>query len=223
MTWLTTVSVQQIASQFASGVVIDAAVFVVTLVCIVCVVFPLHGFIMTVLSKYCLTPSFKEATYTYGWNWRFRCMMAWTALMDTTYRSWIMGAVGGTWMEVALYRLLGAQIGKNAYVDCIWLFEPDLVRIGDRVAINKFSCVSPHDYKIHCAEFVECLIGDGCVIGTNGTFSGSSRMEDRAELDSFSMALRGAVLTAGRWVGYPAMLEAGKRRNRSKKIGKVEV
>ena len=126
-------------------------------------------------------------------------------------------------MEVGIYRLLGAKIGKNAYVDCIWLFEPDLVHIGDGVAINKFCCVSPHNYKIHSAEFVECLIGDGCVIGTNGTFSGSSHMEDRAELDSFSMALRGAVLMAGRWVGYPAMLQTDKGWSRSKKAKEVDV
>ena len=126
-------------------------------------------------------------------------------------------------MEVTLYRLLGAKIGKDVYVDSIWLFEPDLVRIGDGAAINKFSCVSPHNYKIDGAEFAECVMGDGCVIGANSTFSGSSLMHGGAELDSFSMPLRGAVLTPGRWVGYPAMLEAGKRRNRAKKSGKMNV
>ena len=93
-----------------------------------------------------------------------------------------------------------------------------VVRIGDGAAINKFCCVSPHNYKIDCMEFTECVISDGCVIGASSTFSGSSRMNDGAELDSFSMALRGAVLTAGRWVGYPAMLEADKRRNRAKNV-----
>ena len=126
-------------------------------------------------------------------------------------------------MEVALYRLLGAKIGKDAYFDRTWLLEPDLVRIGDGVTINKFSCVSPHNYKIDCAEFAECVMGDGCVIGTNASFFGSSCMHDGAELDSFSMPLRGAVLTAGRWVGYPAMVETNKGLNRSRKVSKMNV
>ena len=126
-------------------------------------------------------------------------------------------------MEVAVHRLLGAKIGKNAYIDCARLFESNLIHIGDGVSINKFGCLSPHDYKVDGVDFGKCVIGDGCVIGANVTFHGTSRMNDGAELDSFSMALRGTIVTPGRWVGYPAMLEAGKRRNRSKKAGEVEV
>ena len=126
-------------------------------------------------------------------------------------------------MEVALYRLLGAKIGKNAYIDRTWLLEPDLVRIGDGVAINKFSCVSPHNYKIDCVDFAECVMGDGCVIGTNASFFGSSCMHDGAELDSFSMPLRGAVVTTGRWVGYPAMPEANKGQDLWERASNMEV
>ena len=126
-------------------------------------------------------------------------------------------------MEVTLYRLLGAKIGKNAYFGRTWLLEPDLVRIGDGAAINKFSCVSPHNYKIGCAEFAECVMGDGCAIGTNASFFGSSCVHDGAELDSFSMPLRGAVLTPGRWAGYPAMLQTKQGLDRLKKTNKMEV
>ena len=126
-------------------------------------------------------------------------------------------------MEVAVHRLLGAKIGKNAYIDCMRLFEPVLACIGDGVTINKFGCLSPHSYKVDGVDFGKCVIGDGCVIGTNVTFSGTSRMHDGAELDSFSMPLRGTIITSGRWVGYPAMLEAGKRRNRVKKANKMDV
>ena len=126
-------------------------------------------------------------------------------------------------MEVTLYRLLGAKIGKGVYLDSIWLFEPDLVRIGDGAAINKFSCVSPHNYKIDCVDFAECVMGDGCVIGTNASFFSGSSMHDSTELESFSMPLRGAVLTPGRWVGYPAMLQTDKGLNRSKKTNKTDL
>ena len=223
VTWLTIVSIKKSTSRFVSGPFIDAAMFVVAYTVLTCIVIPLHGFIMTVISKYCLAPSIREATHTYGSSWRFRGIAAWTVLLNNVYQIWIVGAVGGTWIEVALYRLLGAKIGKNAYIDRTWLLEPDLVRIGDGVTINKFCCVSPHDYKIGCVDFAECVIGDGCVLGANTTYHGTSCMEDGAELDSFSMALRGAVLTAGRWVGYPAMLQTDKGRSRSKKAKEVDV
>ena len=219
--WLTVVSLQHITPQFVSGPFTTAAVFVVTYTTLTSVVFPFHSFIMTVMSKYCLAPSFKEGSYAYGSSWRLRGIMAWTVLLNNMYRSWIVGAVGGTWIELVLYRLLGAKIGTNAYIDSIWLFEPDLVRMGDGVTINKLSCVSPHNYKVDSAEFGECAIGDGCVIGTSSTFSGSTCMYDGAELDSFSMPLRGAVVTFGRWVGYPAMPQTNKRRARSKKVVRV--
>ena len=215
MTWLTILSVQGITSQFASGPFIDAAVFVVTYTFLTRIVFPLHGFLMTVISKYCLTPSFQEGSFTYGSSWRLRCTMAWTLMMNNMYRNWILDAVGGTGIEVALYRLLGAKIGKDAYIDSIWLFEPDLVRVGDGVAVNKFSSVCPHNYNVGCVDFGKCLIGDGCTVGANVSFHGPIRMHDGAELDSFSMALRGADLTPGRWVGYPAMRRTDKGLDRS--------
>ena len=222
-TWLVIVLMQRHTAQFASGVLTNAAILVVTYGIAGRIVVPMYAFFMTLVSRYILAPSIKEGSHTYGSSWQLRGIMAWTILKNDAYHSWIMEAVGGTWMEVAVHRLLGAKIGKNAYIDCMRLFEPVLACIGDGVTINKFGCLSPHSYKVDGVDFGKCVIGDGCVIGTNVTFSGTSRMHDGAELDSFSMALGGAVLTAGRWVGYPAMLEAGKRRNRAKKVGMMSV
>uniref|UniRef100_A0A7S1D3W6 Uncharacterized protein n=1 Tax=Cyclophora tenuis TaxID=216820 RepID=A0A7S1D3W6_CYCTE len=170
---------------------------------------PIYAVVMMILSKMILVGQMLPCVYTHGTSWHHRGISGWSMLMGIGYRSLVLLAFGGTWMEVALYRLLGADIGEHVYVDCIWLYEPDLVSIGTHVSINKSSTLCPHQYTPSGTEFGVLQIGDRCTIESNCTLHGRDTMDADTDMTALTMPLISTRLTLGIWQGYPAKKKKG--------------
>ena len=165
---------------------------------------PVFALLMNILSKAILVGKYEVDRMPYGSCWHLVGKMAWTHNMHMAYRSLIVQAFGGSWVEVAMHRMLGATIGLDVYMDSIWLFEPDLVSIGDNVAVNKYCALSPHQFTPAAAEFGPVYIGSRCTIGSNTSLHGRDTVEDNVDVEAFTLPLIGTKLTSGTWVGYPA-------------------
>ena len=165
---------------------------------------PLFALSMNILSKAILVGTYKVDRVPYGSGLHLVGKMAWTHNMHMAYRSLIVQAFGGTWIEVAMHRMLGANIGLNAYMDSIRFFEPDLVSIGDNVAINKYSALSPHQFTPAAAEFGPLSIGSSSTIGSGTSLHGRDTVQDNVDVAAFTLPLIGTILTPGTWIGYPA-------------------
>jgi non-ribosomal peptide synthetase-like protein len=111
---------------------------------------------------------------------------------------------GTPWLPAYL-RLLGARIGRCAYLHTTGFVEWDLVDIGERVAIGDDAVLQTHLFEDRVLKAAPLRIGDRCTIGAGSVVLYGATMHDGAELDALSLLMKGESLPAGtRWEGSPA-------------------
>lgn len=176
----------------------------------ICIVAPLYSFVMLVVTKLLLVVQFMPEEVGHGRGRRMALCKAWDFAMDFAYRFFVVQAYAGTFMEVTLQKALGADLGSRVYLDGNWIFEPDLVTIGDDTSINNFASLVPHQYSNQGIEYGRVRIGNRCTVGSMTTIHGRAIAEDNMEISALSMPLIGTHLTSGgRWIGYPATKTPG--------------
>jgi acetyltransferase-like isoleucine patch superfamily enzyme len=112
----------------------------------------------------------------------------------------------GTPLKNALYRWMGARIGRNVEImQMAWLdhFRPELIWIGDNTLIGAFSRITVHAYEGR-GRFRYGLveIGANCTIG-GGTGMGPIRIEDGVRtLPGTALSPYLARVRAGSVVGF---------------------
>ena len=115
---------------------------------------------------------------------------------------------GTVWIRV-WYRLLGASIGKRAYISGAIITEPDLVRIGDDVTLEDGCTVQAHLFQDRIRACGPVRIGDRCSLGSNSVILLGGEMGDRATLNALSLLMREESLPPKtHWVGIPAQRAA---------------
>ena len=164
------------------------------------VIMPLYGFAVIVATKVLVVGHLVQDEDEHGGQ---KMNAAWMILNDFGFRL-NFALVHGTWLEVALVRLLGAHIGQDVYMDGVKFYEPDLLSIGNNVSLNKGASVCPHQFKISKVQFGALHIGDRCTVGSNTSLHGCDIVDDDTEIEAFSMPLIGTHLKGGKWRGYPA-------------------
>ncbi len=111
----------------------------------------------------------------------------------------------GTPLLSAVYRLLGARIGKNVYLGTDRLGAYDLISIGDGSSIDELVTVGGYSVENGILSIGPVTIGRGCFVGTWSVLGEYSVMEDGARLEDLSMLHRGARVPRGEtWAGSPA-------------------
>ncbi len=111
----------------------------------------------------------------------------------------------GTPLLAAVYRLLGAKIGKDVFLGTDRLGAYDLISIGDGSSINEL--VSAEGHSIEDGELVigPVTVGRDCFVGTWSVLGEGAVMEDGARLEELSMMPRAARVPRGEtWGGSPA-------------------
>jgi hypothetical protein len=112
----------------------------------------------------------------------------------------------GTPLKNALYRWMGAHIGKNVEImQMVWLdhYRPELIWIGDNSLIGAFTRITVHAYE-GAGRFQYGLveIGKNCVIGA-GTGIGPIKIEDGVRtLPGTTLSPYLARVRAGSVVGF---------------------
>jgi len=114
-------------------------------------------------------------------------------------------ALRGTPLLPWYLRLLGVRIGRRVYANTTGFLEWDLVRIGDRVALNEHCVLQTHLFEDRILKASRLQIGDDCTVGARSVVLYDSTMEAGAQLDALSLLMKGETLPAGTaWAGSPA-------------------
>ncbi|HYS71667.1 MAG TPA: hypothetical protein VEM95_04515, partial [Thermoplasmata archaeon] len=114
-------------------------------------------------------------------------------------------ALAGTPFLPAYLRLLGAKIGRGAYIETTGFLEWDLVEVGDRSVLMEDAVVQTHLFQDRVLKASRLRIGNDCSIGDAAVVLYDSHLEDGSRLDALSLVMKGETLPAGTaWAGVPA-------------------
>ncbi|EHK46238.1 hypothetical protein TRIATDRAFT_80644 [Trichoderma atroviride IMI 206040] len=128
----------------------------------------------------------------------------------------IIGLLTGTHWIVMYFRALGAEIGKDCALfangnPSLTFTEPDLIKLGDRVAIDDASVVA-HINTRGKFDLNRLNIGDRCVMRSGSRLLSGATMKDDSCLLEHTLIMGGDVVEE-RWTmqGWPAERHTGKR------------
>lgn len=117
---------------------------------------------------------------------------------------WLAPGAAGSPLLPAWLRLLGARIGKGAWVETYWLPEADLVSIGDGANVERGCVVQTHLFHDRVMSTDSVTIGAGATMGPHGVILPAASLGDGTVVGPGSLVLRGDSLPAGtRWTGNP--------------------
>ena len=113
-------------------------------------------------------------------------------MLGTPYAAWFL-------------RMLGCQIGKWVFLETTLLSEFDLVRIGDRAALNLGSTVQTHLFEDRVMKSDTIEVGDFCSVGNMAVVLYGTIMGPGSVLGPLSVLMKGETLPAwSLWHGIPS-------------------
>jgi non-ribosomal peptide synthetase-like protein len=125
------------------------------------------------------------------------------ALYESVAGAALTPLLGTPFISIFL-RLLGCKIGRWVFVESTLFSEFDLIRIGDRAALNLGCTVQPHLFEDRIMKADTIVIGAGCSVGNMAVVLYSTEMHDGSSLGPLSVLMKGENLPASsRWYGIP--------------------
>ncbi len=110
----------------------------------------------------------------------------------------------GTPFASPFFRLMGCKIGRWVFLESTLMSEFDLVRIGDRAALNLGCTIQPHLFEDRVMKADTITIGNGCSVGNMAVVLYSTEMRQGSSLGPLSVLMKGEGLPAlSRWYGIP--------------------
>lgn len=111
----------------------------------------------------------------------------------------------GTPYMAAFLRLMGATVGKRAYIDTGDLTEFDLLHIGEDAAVNFNAPLQAHLFEDRVMKVGPVTIGDRCTVGTFSVVLFDAVLEADTYVGPLSLVLKGETFPSGTaWEGSPA-------------------
>ena len=168
------------------------AAFLLSLVSLVCVAFLKQIFIGKFI------PILKPLWSGYVW---------FNEVVNAVYETVAATAFGpllGTPFASPFFRLMGCKIGRWVFLESTLMSEFDLVRIGDRAAINLGCTIQPHLFEDRIMKADTITIGNGCSVGNMAVVLYSTEMRQGSSLGPLSVLMKGEGLPElSRWYGIP--------------------
>jgi non-ribosomal peptide synthetase-like protein len=128
-----------------------------------------------------------------------------TALHENLSDPFLIDKLQGTPFIAWFFRLLGAKIGKRAFIDTTCFTEYDLVHIGDDVALNVNATVQTHLFEDRVMKMSDIHIADRCSVGALSLVLYDTTMQPGSSLGHLSLLMKNELLPAGTsWEGIPA-------------------
>jgi non-ribosomal peptide synthetase-like protein len=125
----------------------------------------------------------------------------------------------GTPFKVAMWRLLGVQMGRRVFDDGCSIVERTLTSVGSETTLNMASVLQCHSLEDGTFKSDRITIGSGCTLGTAAFAHYDVTMEDGSRLEADSFAMKGAHLFAGtQWLGNPAAEVIGTTMTTTPKV-----
>ena len=190
----TTISTSAAASR-GHALAAAAAVFVVL---------PPVMMIVSILLKWAVIGRFKAGEYPLWGAYYFRWWFV-RRILNAVPTQFL----AGTPLMAVYFRLLGAKIGANAYLQTGSIDAPDLVSIGHDAIVGQAAQLSTSCVEGGMLKLGYCRIGQGASIGTMSVVGQNACIGDGATLDDMSALAQNGNIPAGQnWGGSPAMFRA---------------
>jgi len=110
-----------------------------------------------------------------------------------------------TSLLVLFYRLMGMRIGKRPVLNSTYLYDPDLVEIGDNVTIGGDAVILAHSGERGVLHLRRTRLGNNVDIGQSSVIMQGVTIGDGAQVGALSLVTRGTVIGEGEvWGGVPA-------------------
>jgi non-ribosomal peptide synthetase-like protein len=115
------------------------------------------------------------------------------------------GYLSGTPLLNWYYRLLGAKIGRGAYLGSDECFCFDLLTVGDGSSVGADASLLGYAVEDGLLKIGPVTVGRGCYVGNSSFVGAGASLDDGSALEDLSLLPAGRHLPAGeRWVGSPA-------------------
>lgn len=180
---------------------------------------PIASMLFSIAAKWLIAGRFKAGDYPlWGWTyfrwWLVRRIIAVTA---TPY-------LAGTPMIRGYYRMLGAKIGKRAYIGNGVIDTADLFACGDDAIVSDQAVMATSSVERGLLRLGTVTLGDRAFVGGQAVVGRNAALEDDAVLDDMAALPAETVIPARqRWIGSPAafdrMVEPGEVHGKTKRVG----
>ena len=171
--------------------------------------------LIMLLTYFLLLPTFSIFAILFKWMVIGRIKPGKYKLWSLYYfRFWIVDKVigispasyfTGTPIITNFYRLLGAKIGKNTYINSHTASAFDILSIGDNVSICTDTHIKGFEIKDGYLHIGSIEIEDECFVGTRCCISENTKMERNSSLEDLSLLPTGCIIPANEnWQGSPA-------------------
>ncbi len=101
-------------------------------------------------------------------------------------------------------RMMGCQIGKWCFIETTMFSEFDLVKVGDRAALNIGATIQTHLFEDRVFKADHLEIGDGCSVGNMAVVLYGTEMAPGSVLRPLSVLMKGESLPPlTHWHGIP--------------------
>lgn len=108
--------------------------------------------------------------------------------------STILNFIPMTFFTNLFFKLMGAKIGKNVYINTWFLNDAYLLEIEDNVVIGGKTDVSCHTFEDNCLVLSPIRIGEGTLIGTRCYISPGVTIGKRCRIGMYSFIRKNSVL-----------------------------
>jgi non-ribosomal peptide synthetase-like protein len=177
---------------------------------------PPLAMLASVIVKWLVIGRFKPGDYplwgAYYFRWWF--VRRFSEVIATPY-------LAGTPMIRIYYRLLGARIGKRAFIGRSNIDAPDLVTVGDDAILSDYALLATSSVERGLLRLGTARIGDSAFVGSMAVVGRDCTIGAGAALDDLSSLPAGEHIPAGeRWSGSPAkVIETGLASRRDDAAG----
>ncbi len=122
-----------------------------------------------------------------------------------------IGTLVGTPYLSAFMRMLGAKVGRRAFINTTDWTETDLIHIGADVAVNANAPLQAHLFEDRVMKVGPIRIGDRCTVGNYSVILCESELKSDAHVGHLSLVMKGETIPAHTyWEGSPAQARAGE-------------
>jgi non-ribosomal peptide synthetase-like protein len=128
------------------------------------------------------------------------------SLQDQLAGTWLLGLALGTPLMSLYLRAMGTKVGRGVWCETLTITEFDVVELGDRCAVNRFSCVETHLFHDRLMRIGPTRLGAGSSLGPSSALLPDSALGAGARVGGRSVVMRGEELPAGTsWHGAPVV------------------
>ena len=166
-------------------------------------IFPIYVF-LAICAKWILIGRYKEGKHPL-WGWYY---FRWWLVQRLVYYIPLVYLRGSPALAV-YFRLMGAKIGKNVFLNTHLIEAPDLVEIGDDTSIGIDAQVINFHVEGGWLFIRRVVIGKCTYVGARSVVSGGSIICDHGQLGAMSLLTQGSRLPPWEhWRGSPAVKTA---------------